>query len=68
MEESEIWLESEMEELVKDLIPKKISDKITAEEIRNFPKRMDDTGKQNIRAKNYGWNLCVEEMKKRSQD
>jgi hypothetical protein len=62
MEEAEIWLESEIEELIKGLIPPKISDEKTAEEIRNFPRRLDDEEKQKIRAKNYGWNLCVEKM------
>ena len=62
-EEAEIWLESEISELIKGIIPKKISSEKTEKEIRNFPRRLDDEGKQKIRAKNYGWNLCVEKFK-----
>ena len=68
MEEAEIWLQSEMEELVKSLTPSKISDKETAKEIRDFPRKLDDEGKQRIRAKNYGWNLCVEGIKSQLKD
>ena len=38
---------------------KRISEKTTDEEIRNFPRRLNGEGKQKIRAKNYGWNLCA---------
>lgn len=62
MEEAEIWLESEMEVLIKNLIPKKISDIATGREINNFSRKLDKNEKQNIRAKNYGWNLCIKEM------
>lgn len=62
MEEAEIWLESEITELIKDIIPKRISNEETEKEIRNFPRRLDDEGKQKIRAKNYGWNLCIENL------
>lgn len=61
-EEAEIWLESEIEELIKSIIPKKISDTKTEKEIKDFPKRLDDEGKQRIRAKDYGWNLCVKQI------
>ena len=68
MEEAEIWLESEIEELIKELIPKKISTTETENEIRDFPRKLDDEGKQKIRAKNYGWNLCVEGIKSQLKD
>lgn len=64
-EKTKKWLESEMKSFIKEAIPQKKSDKTTEYEIRNFPRRLDDEGKQKIRAKNWGWNLCVEEMKNR---
>ena len=63
-EEAEIWLEAEMEDLIKSIIPKKISDEKTEKEIRSFPRRLDDEGKQKIRAKNWGYNSCCEEILK----
>ena len=69
--EAEIWLESKVINLIENdflnRLPKKISDETIEKEIQNFPKRLDDCGKQKIRAKNYGWNLCVEEIKKLSR-
>jgi hypothetical protein len=62
MEEALIWLESDITKLIKDIIPKKISEKETAKEIRDFPRRLDDEGKQKIRAKNDGWNLCIKSI------
>ena len=70
-EEAEIWLESEMEQLFKNYkklflsnLPKKITDRETAKEIKNSARKLDDIGKQTVRAKNYGWNLCIQEIKK----
>jgi NRPS condensation-like uncharacterized protein len=62
--EIKIWLKADVRRLFKENIPKKISTNKTREEIKNFPRRLDDIGKQTIRAKNYGWNLCVDKIRK----